>query len=219
MINSAVVFIVYKRLETTIRVFNKIREASPKRLYLIADGPKLETDNDLCRQVRNYVEKNINWPCELVKVYSEENLGCAKRIQTGLNTVFKSEPMAIILEDDTLPDTTFFDFCEELLLHYKDNTQIGHISGCNPYHNSFKGLTSYYFSSIINIWGWATWKRSWENYDLMMSSWADENKSKFLETWCIDKTQRENIRKMFDLHCNNDDPGHGIISGYILAGK
>ena len=76
MLGIPVAFIIYKRFETTIRVFDRIKEAAPKRLYLIADGPKVETEKDLCLRVRNYVEKNLNWPCDLVKVYSEVNF-CA----------------------------------------------------------------------------------------------------------------------------------------------
>ena len=207
MLGIPVAFIIYKRLETTIRVFDRIKEAAPKRLYLIADGPKIETDKDLCLRVRNYVEKNINWSCELVKVYSKVNLGCAKRVQSGLDKVFENEEMAIILEDDTLPDKSFFSFTEELLIRYKNDHRVGHISGCNLFPEALSNYPySYWFTSIINIWGWATWKRSWGHYDLPMTSWANENKSKFLETWCIDKTQRESIRKMFDLHCNNKNP-------------
>ena len=116
MLGIPVAFIIYKRLETTIRVFDRIKEVAPKRLYLIADGPKVETDKDLCLRVRNYVEKNLNWPCHLVKVYSEVNLGCAKRVHSGLDKVFENEEMAIILEDDTLPDKSFFSFTEELLI-------------------------------------------------------------------------------------------------------
>ena len=115
MLGIPVAFIIYKRLETTIRVFDRIKEAAPKRLYLIADGPKVETDKDLCLRVRNYVE-NLNWPCDLVKVYSEVNLGCAKTRAICLDKVFENEEMAIILEDDTLPDKSFFSFTEELLI-------------------------------------------------------------------------------------------------------
>ena len=203
---TPVVLIIYKRLGTTIRVFEKIKEVAPNRLYLIADGPKQETDKDHCLKVRTYVEENINWPCDLVKIYSEVNLGCAKRVQSGLDKVFENEEMAIILEDDTLPELSFFRFCDELLRYYKNNSRVAHISGCNPHSNALNLKESYCFSSIVNIWGWATWKRAWLNYDINMQSWENEDKESFLSHWCPDSKSREGIRKMFDLHCNNEDP-------------
>lgn len=204
---APVVFIIYKRLETTIRVFEKIKEAAPKRLYLIADGPKLETDKDQCLKLRTYVEENINWSCDLVKIYSEVNLGCAKRVQSGLDKVFENEEMAIILEDDTLPDKSFFSFTEELLIRYKDEHRVGHISGCNLFPEPLRTHPySYWFTSIINIWGWATWKRCWKNYQIEMPAWEEEEKSDFLQKWCVTLQQAKALRKIFDDHCKNSDP-------------
>ena len=115
---TAVAFIVFCRPDTTKRVFQRIREAKPPRLYLIADGPKTKDQRLICDEVRKIVESGIDWNCELHKVYSEINLGCARRAQTGLNFVFMKEEQAIILEDDTLPDPSFFQFCEDLLFRY-----------------------------------------------------------------------------------------------------
>ena len=206
MFNIPVVFIIYNRLETAIRVFNIISEIKPTKLYVIADGPKNTEEKSKCILVRDFVENKMSWNCELVKVYSDENLGCAKRIQTGLDIVFEKEEMAIILEDDTLPDTTFFKFCEELLERYKDDNRVAHISGCNLYSNEVNCKESYLFSSIVNIWGWATWKRAWKNYDINMPSWDNQNKETFISIWCPHHKSRKGIRKMFDLHCNNENP-------------
>ena len=205
-LTAPVVLIIYKRLETTMRVFEKIKEIAPKRLYLIADGPKLQTDKEHCLKVRTYVEENINWSCDLVKIYSEVNLGCAKRVQSGLDKVFENEEMAIILEDDTLPELSFFLFCDELLRYYKNNSKIAHISGCNIHPELLNIDTSYCFSSVVNIWGWATWKRNWINYDINMSSWEYTDKDTFISKWTSPKADSNGLRKMFDLHCNNKDP-------------
>lgn len=206
MLKTPVIFFVYKRLETTKRVFHSIREAKPRKLYLIADGPSSENLNSQCESVRKFVEQNIDWECNLIKIFSENNLGLATRISTGLDEVFKKEETAIILEDDTLPDQSFYPFCEALLERYLNDHRVGHISGCNLHPEIWKLEESYCFSSIINVWGWATWKRAWQNFDLHMTSWRDERKTEFLKKWSIAKRQRKGIRRMFDLHCENSDP-------------
>lgn len=208
MINSAVAFIVYKRPQTTKRVFEAIRQAQPSRLYLIADGPKSPELASKCSDVRKIVENGIDWDCELIPIYSKTNLGLAKRVQTGLDHVFSEEESAIILEDDTLPDVSFFRFCEELLSKYRQDERITHISGCNLYPEALIGKSSYCLSAIINIWGWATWARVWKHFDLQMLSWEKEQKTQFLQKWCKSRSKetQKQTRKMFDLHCKNDDP-------------
>ena len=175
MLSTPVVLFIYKRLDTTSKVFDVIRQVKPVTLYLIADGPKTEIDHSKCKCVRNYIEENINWPCNFIKVYSDINTGLAKRISTGLDIVFSNEKTAIILEDDTLPDISFFDFCEALLKYYRNDQNIGHISGCTEYPHASRSNCSYSISSIINICGWATWKRAWKHFDLNMPSWKEQN--------------------------------------------
>ena len=136
MLKVPVAFIIYKRLETTTKVWEVISNIKPSKLYVIADGPKCNEEKFKCKLVRNFVENNIDWECELIKVYSDTNLGCAKRVQTGLDYVFENEEMAIILEDDTLLDSSFFNFCEDLLERYKDDKRVAHISGCNLHSNA-----------------------------------------------------------------------------------
>ena len=116
MFNIPIAFIIYKRLNTTERVFRIIQLIKPKKIYLIADGPKSDSESTLCKNVRSFVESNIDWDCQTIKIYSENNLGCAKRVQTGLDYVFRLEQMAIILEDDTLPNPSFFSFAKNFCL-------------------------------------------------------------------------------------------------------
>ena len=205
-LKTAVAFIVYKRPETTRRVFEAIRQARPSKLYLIADGPETSDLATACAETRRIIEDGINWECQLHKIMADENLGCARRVQSGLDEVFRYERKAIILEDDTLPDLSFFKFCEELLEQYEDDERVAHISGCNLHPKAFQSDASYCFSSIINIWGWATWRRSWKHYDLLMRSWRNQNKNSFLKKWCISKKHRLGTLKMFDLHCDNKKP-------------
>lgn len=206
MINNALAFIVYNRPHTTKKVFEAIRQAQPPRLYLIADGPKSPELEPNCLEVRKIVETGIDWNCELISVYSDTNLGLAKRVQTGLDHVFSKEKAAIVLEDDTLPDNSFFSFCENLLSKYEHDERIVHISGCNLHPEAFHGNSSYCFSSIINVWGWATWARSWRNFDLEMKDWKKENKKRFLKHWFPSNKHKNGMHRMFDLHCENKDP-------------
>ena len=201
-----IVLFLYKRIDTTKKVWSTIQAKKPHKIYLIADGPKNLKEEPLCSKVRDFVESNVNWQCEIIKIYSNVNLGCARRIQTGLDKVFENEEMAIILEDDTLPNQSFFDFCEELLERYKNDKSVVHISGCNPHLDAVNFKESYCFSSIVNIWGWATWKRAWENYNINMPSWQNQDKSSFLKYWIPSNEHIKGTRKMFDLHCNNEDP-------------
>ena len=203
---TAVAFLVYIRPETTKRVWAMIKAAKPPRLYLIADGPKTPDQAKTCKEVRSIIESGIDWDCELHKIYSDKNLGCAHRATTGLDYVFEKEEQAIILEDDTLPDPTFFEFCEELLDKYKDSKNIFHICGTNSYPEIFKDDISYHLTSIANMWGWATWSRSWKHYDLSMNNWKNEDSTKFLRKWCLTDSLRKSMHKMFDIHCNNADP-------------
>lgn len=208
MFETPIVLIVYKRLEATKRVFREIKSVKPQKLYLVADGPKTYEENDSSNLVRTYLEENIDWKCNVTKIYSNTNLGLAKRVQTGLDMVFSIEKSAIILEDDTLPSPSFFRFCDELLLKYEHDKRIAHISGCNLYPEAFNENSSYCFTSITNIWGWATWARVWKHFDLQMPSWDNENKNQFLKKWCKSRyreTQKQ-TRKMFDLHCKNENP-------------
>lgn len=187
-------------------VFESIRKIKPKKLYLIADGPKDKQEAIQCLTTRNVIEESIDWVCEIQKIYSEENLGCARRIQTGLDSVFKNEKRAIILEDDTLPNSSFFKFCEFCLNRYDNDQSVYHISGCNFSPNSSEAISSYYLTSIVNIWGWATWARAWNKYDMQMKSWNSQDKLSFLKHWCTTNQQIKDTRAMFDLHCENADP-------------
>ena len=203
---TAVAFLVYIRPETTKRVWERIKAAKPPRLYLIADGPKTPDQAKTCKEVRSIIESGIDWDCELHKIYSDKNLGCAHRATTGLDYVFEKEEQAIILEDDTLPDPTFFQFCEELLDKYKQSKNIFHICGNNHYPDVFTGDKSYTFTSLNNMWGWATWARAWKENDLYMKDWEKEEKEIFIKKWCLTRSSRAGTKKMFDIHCNNYDP-------------
>lgn len=177
---TAVAFIVFKRPEMTRRVLAAIRAARPPKLFIIADGPRpgWAGEADQCAEVRRLVEAGVDWPCELIRIYSDDNLGCARRVSSGLDEVFRQVEAAIILEDDCLPDSTFFPFCEELLERYRDDERVAQIAGCNFFPEEFKGVPgSYCFSRYPHCWGWATWRRAWRHYDQTMQAWKTEREA------------------------------------------
>lgn len=160
-----ILFLVFNRPKETLLVFERIREIRPKYLYIAADGARNYHENDIinCREVKKIVNK-IDWDCELKTLYRQENLGCKLAVSSAINWFFNQVEEGIILEDDCYPDLSFFLFCEQLLKYYKNDSKIMLIGG-NNFHNTVSSC-SYYFSRYPHIWGWATWKRAWEKYQL-----------------------------------------------------
>lgn len=181
-LDSTVVLILFNRPDTTKLVFDAIVAAKPERLLVIADGPRphIKGEAALCAQARAVVE-NINWRCDVRLNYSDVNLGCRERVISGLDWAFSIVDEAIILEDDCVPDPTFFSFCSELLARYRSDPRIGMIAGTNFVENATNIRDSYYFSRLIHIWGWATWRRAWESYDRNLSQWPKLRANGFLQ--------------------------------------
>lgn len=157
---------VFNRPEETQRVLSVLSSVKPTRLYIHCDGPRQgnESDERKIQEVRTIIEKSVIWPCEVHRLYERINLGCGKGPATALNWFFSNEEEGIILEDDCSPNMDFFFYCQDLLYRYKDDDRIGIISGAcfNPRRNyDF----SYFFSAYAGIWGWATWKRTWDYFD------------------------------------------------------
>jgi len=193
-----VVFIFFNRPGLTRQVFNVIRQVQPDRLFLIADGPRIDRAEDvsLCSEARQVVD-SVDWKCTVQKNYSAVNLGCGQRVVSGLNWVFEQVGEAIIIEDDTLPDPTFFQFCSELLERYRDEPRVMYISGRNNLGQWGRFAESYFFCRQGSIWGWATWKRAWELYDFHLNSFRD--------------LDVENI-----LHNNLPDPEHAAYQAWLF---
>ncbi|WP_069660423.1 nucleotide-diphospho-sugar transferase [Arcticibacter eurypsychrophilus] len=172
---SAVLFILFKRPDTTIRVFEKIREARPSKLYLAADGPHVDNVSEiqLCKETREIIGK-IDWPCQIKILFREENLGCKYAVSSSLDWFFKNEEEGIILEDDCLPSNDFFRFCDQLLFKYRNDTRVRMISGDNFQFGRKWGNASYYFSNNIHVWGWASWRRAWQDYDVELCGFKED---------------------------------------------
>lgn len=172
--HTPVLFMVFNRPDTTRRVFETIREARPSRLYIAADGAREDKPGEKERvaEVRRIINQ-ADWPCELKTLFRKTNLGSRHAVSSAITWFFEQEEQGIILEDDCLPHPDFFYFCEELLECYKDNENIAMISGTNFQMGRKRGPDSYYFSRYSNIWGWASWRRAWAQYEPDMNFWPE----------------------------------------------
>ncbi|MHA3098247.1 hypothetical protein [Acinetobacter brisouii] len=169
-LNTAILFIVFNRLNTTKIVFSRIKSVKPPKLYIASDGPRshVEGEYEKIQEIRDYILKNINWDCEIKILFRDKNLGCGKSVKTAIDWLFKYEEKGIILEDDIVPMHSFFSFCDILLEHYANESRIAMISGINHLHYQ-PSDSSYLFSKNKGCWGWATWKRAWINMDYEMN--------------------------------------------------
>lgn len=202
---TPVAFIIFKRPDTTVKVFEAIRQVKPAKLFVIADGPRADYPGEAekCKLTRAIIER-VDWDCEVLKNYSEINLGCGKRVSSGLDWVFDQVEEAIVLEDDCLPHPTFFRFCEELLERYRYDEKIGSISGQNVQFGKQTTEYSYYFSRYNHVWGWATWKRAWKDFDFDMNLWTEVTERDFLTDILRNhqavKTWNKTFQNLYDGH-------------------
>jgi hypothetical protein len=180
-LNTPVAFFIFKRPDATARVFETIRQVKPPKLLVVADGPRRDRalEAELCEQTRSIIEK-VDWDCEVLTNYAPENLGCKTRVSSGLDWVFDTVEEAIILEDDCLPDLTFYPFAEELLARYRDDNRVFSITGQNVQFGRKRNDYSYYFSRYSHCWTWASWRRAWKYYDVEMKLWPEIRDSNFL---------------------------------------
>jgi hypothetical protein len=174
LFHTPVLFIIYNRPDLTFKVFEAIQKVKPSRLYITADGPNTlkKDDEALCSQSRSVINR-IDWDCALKVQMKKNNIGCKLHLSNAINWFFNNEEEGIILEDDTLPNESFFHYCAELLNYYRNDCTIGHIGG-NFFNKDFPVLDgSYYYSKYPHVWGWATWRRAWKLYDVAVSTFPN----------------------------------------------
>lgn len=196
-----ILFMVFNRPDVTKVVFQKIRELRPKKLFLSADGPRLNRPNDakLCEETRKIIE-NVDWPCEVKKLFHEKNLGCQIAPSMAVTWFFNTIPEGIVLEDDCVPDPSFFPFCKELLEKYRNNDKILQISASNFQQKNpkFNISESYYFSIVPHLWGWASWSRAWKLYDLEMKRWPEKEAQEIVSDFIDDPATFEYWTNLFN---------------------
>jgi hypothetical protein len=190
--NTPVLFLIFNRPDTTRKVFDIIRKIRPRQLFVSADGPHQNKtgEEEKCAESRKIIEE-IDWDCELKTNYSEKNLGCRLGVSSGINWFFSNVQEGIILEDDCLPDTSY----------YRNNERIMHIGGINFQDGRIRGSGSYYFSKLNHIWGWATWKRAWEKYDVDISLYPQLLKENKLSSLFPEPAMKQYWQRNLDLVC------------------
>jgi hypothetical protein len=203
LFNTPILFIVFNRLETTKKVFAQIRKAKPAQLFIGADGARTDKKGEAekVQAVRQYVLDNVDWNCEVKTFFREQNVGCGLGPSQAITWFFQHVEQGIILEDDILPNDSFFPFCAELLEKYKQNDEVYMIAGYNK-AGKFQDRCSYSFlQSPTSIWGWATWRRAWEQYDFEMKAYAhfDWDEIKHLP-----EERKKGYRHNFDLTFSNN---------------
>ncbi|NEP29131.1 glycosyltransferase family 2 protein [Moorena sp. SIO3I6] len=200
---TPVAFIIFKRPDTTERVFEVIREAKPPKLFVIADGPRADRPGEAekCAAARAIIER-VDWDCEVLENYSDVNLGCCQRVSSGIDWVFNTVEEAIILEDDCLPHPDFFPFCENLLERYRDDERVMMVSGTNFLGKWKSDRQSYHFSYYGGIWGWASWRRAWNYYDITMSLWSNPDIKNRIRDVLANNEHYQARKKSFDSTLN-----------------
>ncbi|MDD5109201.1 MAG: glycosyltransferase family 2 protein [Candidatus Omnitrophica bacterium] len=176
-----VLLLIFNRPDTTFKVFEQIKKCKPSKLFISADGPRegVAKDKEKCDQARKIIEQ-IDWDCETKTFFRERNSGCRTALSSAVNWFFENVEEGIILEDDCLPDFTFFRFCKELLEYYRNDKRITMISGSNFQFGRKFTEYSYYFSRYTIIWGWASWRRAWKYYDVDMKLWPEVSEKRLL---------------------------------------
>jgi hypothetical protein len=195
-----VLFLVFNRPEPTARVLGAIRRASPRRLFVAADGPRPGNPKDAvaCREVRELLQKGIDWQCRVEFLARGANLGCRNAVSSAISWFFDNVEEGIILEDDCLPSEGFFSFCSSLLARYRDEPRVAHIGGFNCQWGRMRGSGSYYFSRYFHVWGWATWRRAWSGYDVDMRDYPSFLAGGGLENLFSRPALREFWKENFD---------------------
>lgn len=200
-----VLFIVFNRPDATEKVFQRIREIRPAKLFVAADGPRAskEGEKEKCEAVRQIITKGIDWDCDVRLKFSDINLGCGKAESSAMLWFFEAVGEGIVIEDDTLPDTSFFKFCRELLAFYRNDESIRMIGGTNFQNGKKRGDGSYYFSNITHSWGYASWLRAWKDYDFTLSTFNELKIKQLIERKFSKEYERNYWMKVY----------HNMLSG------
>lgn len=209
-LNTAVLVLVYKKVESTQTVFDAIRHSKPKKLYIAANSAKNDAEVEKCQMTRQIFEE-IDWDCEVKRLYRDEHLDLTTSVSSAIDWFFDNEDEGIILEDDCLPNKSFFCYCEEMLIKYRNNKDVMHIAGTNDFSSQSFGPDSYFFSGWPGIWGWATWKDTWSKYDLSMNSFDKFKKNNSIKQLYSDKDIQEWMMERF----NFANSKYGNIWDYV----
>lgn len=203
--DAPVLLIIFNRPETTQIVFDAIRKAKPTKLYVSADAPRIgnESDKYNCEKTREIVKK-VDWKCEVNYRFLDENLGCGWGPASAISWAFENEDRLIILEDDCVPAMPFFPYCNYLLEKYLTDTRVWNISGRSHEPDSKYFIESdYVFSHYGHSWGWATWKRCWDYFDMEMKSFPDFIKDGGAKNVFFTEREGQRYNEVYKTHFND----------------
>lgn len=181
--NVPVLLVTFNRPDNAQKIFNAIKQVRPAKLYLFSDAPRKgnETDASNVNKCRSLLEQ-VDWHCEVKTKFETVNQGCGPGPMSAISWMFQNEEKGIILEDDCLPDESFFSYCEYMLDKYEHQPRVMHIAGTR-WNDEYKVESKdHFFSTIGHIWGWATWKRAWQLYDYEMRSWEKKKGRKLIKS-------------------------------------
>ena len=188
-----ILLICWRRPHTLHWVIDAIRQDQPTRLYVACDGssPDRPGEAEKVLASRKVIEDEINWPCHVERLYSDVNQGCRLGVSRAISWFFDQVEEGIILEDDCVPHPDFFTYCAILLDRYRQDIRVWCISGNNFQNGQWRGDGSYYFSRYNHCWGWASWRRCWQQCDNNLSQWSALSDSGLLETMFEDPLERK----------------------------
>ena len=199
MIESPILLITFNRPDTTQKVFDVIKKAKPSKLYVFNDGPRPDNHKDLkAREEIKTIINKVDWECKLFTDFSEKNLGCGLGVSGAITWAFENEDRLIILEDDCVPSLSFFDYCDYCLEKYKNDNRVMQVAGNNYTENHNYTNDDYLFSKYGHIWGWATWKRAWINFNYEMKEWPIFRDNGNLLNITNSKQEHDYLRNIFN---------------------
>ncbi|MBR2734321.1 MAG: hypothetical protein IKD80_08800 [Selenomonadaceae bacterium] len=199
VMTTPVLMVMFNRPHKAAEVFAKVRQVKPPKLFIAVDGPRPDRpgEADKVRQCQAFAQM-VDWDCALKTDFAATNMGCRDRIASAITWAFEHVEDLIILEDDCVPDLTFFRFCQELLEKYRDDNRIFTIGGFNPdYLEPFE--ESYAFAKYFECWGWATWRRAWKIFDITMKAWSTLKQSKYWQNISLAPNYRNHLSNEFQL--------------------
>ena len=190
--NTPLLLIAWRRPHTLRQVIDAIRPVAPTRLYVACDGPNPERPGEAEKvaATRAVIDTEIDWPCQIERLYSDVNQGCSVGPIRAITWFFKQVEEGIILEDDCVPHPDFFPYCTTLLERFRQDTRVWCISGNNFQNGQWRGDGSYYFSRYNHCWGWASWRHCWQYYDDELTQWPALRDSGLLDTIFEDPLER-----------------------------
>ena len=206
--DTPVLLIAWRRPQTLFQVIDAIRPIAPTRLFVACDGPNPDRSGEVDKvaETRALIEREIDWPCQIERFYSDINQGCRLGVSRAITWFFEQVEEGIILEDDCVPHPDFFPYCQILLERYRTDTRVWCISGNNFQNGQWRGDGSYYFSRYNHCWGWASWRRCWQNYDAGLSHWPALRDSGFLSTMFEDPIERQYWSRIWQLLLDRGQP-------------